>query len=542
MRALRRGKHRLGLGLGIVVLASLLGLWWRSRGREDLPNVLVVTCDTLRLDRTSLYGHTRPTTPNLESLAAESVVFESFFASSSFTPPSHASLLTGRHVATHGLLWWDQKVSPSVRNLAQILGTPRATNGDPGAGGGDAPRGLGYRTGAFVNLPNFEPMGVTRGFEKVRTGAWFPGGELNRDFFAWLDEPDERRFCAWLHYWDPHRPFGYREWKWLAPKELLRPVQRNALSPAERAHYDLTLEASQRPPLSFEEERFGKHDPRIGRAEEHYNRAGELQRTTPLWIPPADEHRPFTEEDDRYLVDRYDGGVLYLDRWIGELVEGLRSRGHLDRTILVITSDHGETFTERADRWFTHDPHLYEEVTHVPCLVRFPGGRWGGVRVEALASHVDVLPTILDWLGRRETGVQGASLLPRIEGRGRESWPPYAFSQTQVRKGFLLDPTKPKSEENPETWKTLDRKFSIRSATHRLIYAPEPFSVELYDLAADPGETRNLHAKDPSEVERKLFAALLDWIRTTPVAKEGDDPLSDAELEILRRNGYVDDR
>jgi len=529
---LRRGKATLGVGAGIVIAAALAGLWLKGRASHgEMPNVLLITCDTFRADRLSLYGASRKTTPYLEELAKESVVFDAFFANSSFTPPSHASILTGTQVRTHGLLWWDHKLSGSVKTLGERLGTPLPTPEKPEPKGG-----VGYRTGAFVNLPNFETMGVSRGFQKLSVATWLPGREATRNFFAWLDDPkDTRRWCSWIHYWDPHRPFAYREWQWLDPRKSAAEIA--AMPPREKQRTIDLLETSKRPPFSFHEETFGKHELGVGRMEQHYNRSGDLQRKSPLFVPTAAASRPFTDTDDRYLADRYDGGALEMDEVLRELVEGLRTRGELDKTLLIITSDHGETFTERADEWWTHDPHLYDEVTRVPCLIRFPQKRHGGARVSALSSSVDLLPTIYEVLGLRDSELQGTSLVARIGAAPDGSAAVYA--QTQNRKEFLEDPARPKGPDNLGTWRTVGTKISIRTATHRLIFDRDAKSFELYDLRTDPGATRNLHSAPPSQVEQELSSRLLEWFKGLPAGAGTEAALDDAALETLRKNGYL---
>lgn len=581
---LRRGKLSLGILAGLVLAAAGVGLAFRRKPGAQLPNVVVVTCDSLRADRLSLYGYSRPTSPNLDALARESVVFDRFFANSSFTPPSHASILTGRYVPSHGVAGWSDRLSPDAPTIAEMLGS----------------RGLGYRTGAFTNLDNFEGLQLTRGFDHVRVETAFPGDELNRDFFSWLDGAgkDGPRFCAWLHYWDPHRPYGFRDWHWLDPSpkndEEKRAVA--ALDPAAREVYQRRWRSSRRPALSFHEERFGTGDVRVGRKEAHYDRKKE-SRSRPVEIVEGAPPRLLTADDDRFIADRYDGGVLYVDAWLRALVVGLRERGLLDNTILVVTSDHGESFTERDDEYFTHDPHLYDEVTRIPLLIRFPGGRHGGTRVAALGESIDLVPTILDVLGRGSRGaapsVQGTSLMARVNGA---PGPAFVHAQTQTewtcerldggakavihssQHRLVLDPksgavefydrmldafsttnrhTDPPSDVERAMRARLDKwlevtagstvkvsrvpalmKRSVRTATHRLIHWPGSGTVELYDLVRDPGAKTNLHADPPGDVEKECLAELRRFERETPIARDTLRNLSEADLAIMRGLGY----
>lgn len=509
----------------ILLFDALLvagALWWfflRTPAR-GLPNVLVVTCDTLRADRLHLYGHGRPTSPNLDAMAADSVVFDRFFSNASFTPPSHGSILTGYYPNAHGVLWWDDVLREGAPTIGEIIGTPPGEKGKTG---------FGFETAAFVNLENFQLLGLTRGFAHVRSQIWFPGDDLNRDFFEWLDGRSESGapFCVWLHYWDPHRPYAYRSWEFLKPNPEKSPAELAAASPREQATYRKLLLTSARAPFEFHETTFGRGDPWVGRSEGHYNRRkGEREGAVP--VAPGVK-RMLTDADDAYLVDRYDGGVRFLDECLGALVQGLRERRLLDETILVLTSDHGETFKERDDRWFTHDPHLYDEVTRVPCVIRFPDGAHGGRRVESLAESVDLVPTILDHLGLPWKHLNGRSLLPVVEGTAPPSRG--VFSQTQDKRP---------SDKDPNVMILTDRKYSVRTERHRLVVHgsgnPDFEAVELYDLVADPGATVNLYPR-----ERAAAAPLLErlraWIAATPPVPESKRHLTDSERAMLP--GYV---
>jgi arylsulfatase A-like enzyme len=511
------------LAAAALALLAAGALWWHfgKKRRGGLPNILIVTCDTLRADRLHLYGAERETSPNLDALAKESVVFDNFFSNASFTPPSHASILTGLYPNTHGLLWWNDKLLPGARTIAEWLGTPAGKEGKVG---------LGYRTGSFVNLDNFRLMDVTRGFDHQRSEMWFPADELNRDFFSWLDGGAPQRFCAWLHYWDPHRPYAYRDWHWLEPNPKKTPEQLAATSPGDRSLYEKMLRTSARPSFPFNETLFGTGDLNVGRFEAHYNRKLAAQNL-PLDMGPGAPPRLINDGDDRFLVDRYDGGVAYLDKYLGLLIDGLRSRGELDDTLLVITSDHGESFKERADEWFTHDPHLYDEVTHVPCIIRFPGGRNGGKRVVAMAQSVDLLPTVFDELGFvTDTSLarfQGKTLLPRIDGRAQGAGEA-VFAQTQDKAEVKEGETK--------RWVLTGRKYSVRTPAHRLVWNVDanPPGFELYDLAKDRGEKTNIF---PGNVGKELAETLQAWLDRTPPAVASERELSSEEKSSLP--GYV---
>ncbi|MBI3818287.1 MAG: sulfatase [Planctomycetes bacterium] len=510
----------------IALVAALAAAYFVFfHGGDRLPNIILVTCDTLRADRLHLYGNPRETSPNLDALAKESVVFDHFYANSSFTPPSHASILTGRYVRSHGILWWDSSLSPGVKTIAELLGTPKGST-----------TGAGYNTGAFVNLENFRKLGLTRGFEHVRSRTWFTGEDLTKDFFEWFDaQKDGRPVCSWLHYWDPHRPYAYREWQYLRPPPNKQKSESEiaAMPEIDRDIYKRSFEAGARPMFTFNETLYGKGSPGVGRMDYHYDRPVK-DKDNSYFVPGEPTSRPFTDDDNRFLIDRFDGGVKYTDQWLGALVDGLRERGALDHTLLIITGDHGESFTERDVQYFAHDPYLYEEVTRVPCIIRFPAGEFGGTRVANLGQSVDLLPTVFEYIGlSNPPQLQGSSLIDITNVRSLASRQgDFVYAQTQ---GKLKNEATGKFE-------LAGKQFAVRSANKRLIAAPLAgghWNLEYYDLSADPGEKKNLHAKPALAEEELLLKELQSWLGRIPSPPTGDRDMTDEEIRALITGGYI---
>lgn len=457
------------------------------------PNVLLVTVDSLRADHLGCYGYERETSPRLDALAEQAVLFERAYSHAPFTPPSHASLLTSLHVPSHGVLAWEETLDVDARTLGQRFGA------------------AGWRTGAFYNHPGLNRAELTRGFDEVQVRYFEPADATTTAFLAWVDG-GTRPFAAWLHYWDVHRPYGWRDW---SPAYLRDHVQRDALT------------------LAFEEERFGRGAHRhIGRAESYYNlKPADRSRARVI----GSETRPLDDADLTYLVDRYDGGVWYADQALGELVDALEARGLLEDTIVVVTADHGESLTEREACHFTHDPFLFEETLRVPLLVRLPGGERGGQRVPSIARGVDVLPTLMELCGLELTrDLQGLSLVGVIDGRGDEHrrW---HFAQTQTRSAKETSARAPSGE-----W--LEERLAITDGRSKLVCDRTAGTFQLYDLESDPGETRDL-AGDPAWASRlaELRALVDQWRTSLPRARAGDGGLSDEMRALLEGIGYVDE-
>jgi arylsulfatase len=309
--------------------------------------VILITCDTLRADRLGHLGYPRPTSPELDRLASEALVFESAWSTAPLTGPSLSALHTGRLPEELGLADNRNVLSAEATTLAEVLS--------------DA----GITTGAVVSnwvlrrraeLPG---AGVEQGFEhfddrmdvvernrpqlKERLASATTDAALE-----WLAgrAPDEP-FFLWVHYQDPHGPYT-------PPEDCLPPLAR---------------ELTDEPELP------------VGRNQRGH---GDL----PIYQVLGAERAPET-----YRM-RYDAEIRYFDRELGRLLAQLRSSGILQRSLLIFSADHGEALGEHG-YYFAHGQNLHAELLHVPLLVRLPGGERAGERRSEPVSHLDLWPTVL---------------------------------------------------------------------------------------------------------------------------------------------------
>jgi arylsulfatase A-like enzyme len=464
--------------------------------------VLIVTVDCLRADHVGAYGYERDTTPNIDALASRGALFERSYSHAPFTAPSHASLFTGLNTQSHGLVFWGHQLDPGARTFPEYFAA------------------AGYETGAFQNHPGLPPTGLMDGFETIANETTGPWPDTVSNFFEWVDSTGEP-FAAWVHLWDVHRPYGYRQWS----REALAMFGDTRRQPGE---------------LPYGERGFGsEHDPRVGRTEEHYNlNAGE--RAAPLPLPGGG--RVFADADWQHISDRYDNSVRYADEGVGALLRGLRERGVLNDTIVVITADHGETLTERDPVWFTHDPFLFDETLRVPLVIQFPGGRFANVREDALARGIDVLPTVLSAAGLDvPDSLQGRDLARVLDGSDTESVLLLAQTQTKTAKERAA-----RVDEDGDGPKWLEFRQAVTDGEHKLIVDLNTGALGFYDLEADPAERVNL--LEGREVAPPEAVALREGLtrlrRTLPVAAE--IPLSmtpeeaDRERRRLEALGYLD--
>ncbi len=465
-------------------------------------SVLFVTVDCLRADHVEGYGAPAGSTPALARLAQESVLFERAYANAPFTAPSHASLFTGLHTQSHGVLSWGTQLDPAARTWAQLF---------------DAD---GYRTGAFFNHPSLAATGALRGFETQELEVLGPWQDTLQNFEAFLeagaDGPEP--FAAWVHLWDVHRPYGYRNWSFFQEQ-------------SGRSGADLEL--------AYTEDRLpAGTDLRVGRREDHYN-LNAAERASELPLGGERPGRPvvrrvFDGEDWSLIERRYADAVRYADEGIGALVELLRERGELDSTLIVVTADHGEALTERPGCYFTHDPFLHEETLHVPLLVRWPDGRGAGTREAGLARGVDVMPTLLAAADLPvPVAVQGHDLFGE---RSPDAPAALAFAETRTRSAKLSGAQLGRNEEG---W--LEERVALFDGRYRLLVDLATGAQRLYDLERDPGETQDVSA-DPAVAEplARLAAQLDLLVNGLPRASGSGTTMNCDEARELVELGYLD--
>lgn len=241
-----------------------------------------------------------------------------------------------------------------------------------------------------------------------------------------------------------------------------------------------------------------------------------------LWVhyfDPHFEYRPPSPFREGFEGRPYDGEIAYTDSEIGRLIDRLEARGLLDRTLVAVTSDHGESLGEHGEE--THGLLLYDAALRVPLILRLPGVIPAGRRLAGPVSGVDLAPTLLDLIGLPAMGaIHGRSFAAALRG-GAETEPadPVYSESIYPEKAYGWAPT-----------------FALRGRARKFIDAPEP---EVYDLSADPGETRNLAPAGAREVED--WRRRLDTLVAGMGAADGSAgrTMSDEEREKLASLGYV---
>jgi len=406
------------------------------------PNVLVVVVDTLRADHLSVYGYTRPTTPNLDRIATQGVLFQNAIAPCSWTLPSHASLLTGRYPSDHGMenaqpmpwLGWGHE---SLRGYLTL---------------GEALQQKGYRVGAFsANQTYFTSnVGLGRGFIHFEDYFQSPKDMFLRTLFG-------RDFDgAYLHRTE--KSAVTRTIKFLGLTGLLD----NRKHAGEVNREALTwIDRSQRPFFAF-----------LNYIDVHDQ------------APPRDFRAPWGLKTE---LDRYDAALTYVDAEIGKLMQQLKYRGVTRDTLVIITSDHGESLGQHAMQF--HGIALYREQIHVPLLLWYPNKVPAGLIVPRPVSNAAIAATIMDFVaGPGQTSFPGRGLKTLWIGTDTAPYWPYPLSEL-AKNEIVIDPDRQARNVEP-TAMDADMKSLVTPHWHLIVH--EIQGAQLYDWTSDPGETRNL--------------------------------------------------
>jgi arylsulfatase A-like enzyme len=508
---------RTTLPLLAVGLAAWAGVgyarvsWSESSALAALPaaakgaqNLVFIVLDDVRAASMSLYGHGRPTTPNLERLARSGVLFSHARPTASWTLPSHASMFTGQwpHRLSVGL---DLPLDATFPTLAEHL----ARQGYAAAGfvGNtyycNALYGLGRGFARFED--NYENQSVSL-FEIIRasgvgkcvlqalghsvrvaegqTAQRKTAAMLNRDALRWIgDRPQDRPFFVFLNYYDAHGPFVPPDDS--APRFGLGALpQRDQVEILKRFH--------------------------------------RLKRfaSTPADGPPATVER----EGIAVLRDSYESCIAYLDRQIGLLFDELERRKLMNDTVVIVTSDHGEHFQEHGV--FGHGLTLYRQEVHVPLLIFSPAHRSTGRVVAEPVSLRDLPATSVDLLGLADRSpFPGRSLSPLWrDGAELTSLPAPSPPLSEIEHHVHLSPMPHVPASLGPVKSLVDQGLVfIRNGNGR---------EEVYDLIRDPLETRDLVG------DAALRPAVVRFRRMLEQVLEG--PLEDPPLVAKRGDGVVD--
>ena len=430
-----------------------------SSANEDGTNLVLISVDCLRADHVSTYGYARNTTPNIDRFGTEGVVFPNATSVSSWTLPTHMSMMTGLMPSLHGVSQ-KYKLSSSVPYLPEIL----ADNGY---------QTFGVAAGDYVS----QEWGFERGFDVYRMLIRRRASEIVDEALELVRGTRSAKKFLFVHLFDAH-------WPYVPPRGFL--------------------------------DRFDERPPDIS----------DILTKVRDGVPPSGP------EEIHQLVNLYDGEIAYLDQELGRFFAGLKEAGIYRRSLIILTADHGESFYEH-NAW-EHMSSLFEEVTHIPLIVKWPGESPTGT-AESLVSQLNIFPTLLE-----ESGLV----------------PPY--DHVSLARFLGESPAPSKNALSEFTWDAKEGQgamMKIAVKDNRLkyiltlagevedeLFVSDVVNEELYDLIEDPGEQKNLLPETTADIGplRSDARLLLEKARALQAKRRGQEVVLDEELsERLKALGYI---
>ena len=475
--------------LAIVFACAVLTLPTSVPGRnEQRPDVLLLTIDTLRPDYLSVNGYDRPTSPNLDALIRSGWYFEEAASPISHTTPALASLFTGSYPHSTGVVrLWDN-LPAEITTLTQVL------------------QDSGWDTFAVVtNQVLTKRRGLDRGFRTYDFSKNSRKARATTDdaLRALKDAPRDRPYFAWVHYIDPHTPY--------------RPDSSVAreFDPAYAGPYADAFVWAEPDPL--------------GRRPKSDARANLLPKAEAMF------RNPLPPEVLAHIRRLYAAEIRTADNEVGRLIDAFRARSG-GRLLIIFTADHGESLGEH-DYYFSHGDFAYEATLRVPLAFVLPAGhpKAGHGTLPGRVSLVDLAPTILDILGVDappgfQSRIEGQSLVPAF---GNEAAPRPIFGESghaqypeEIKRRARLDDTGRFRCVALDGWKLIWTPFQTGA-----------LEWELYDLAHDPHETRDLWKRDDPKFVT-LEGELRAWMQRG-AGPAAESEMSPEDLEALRSLGYV---
>jgi len=437
-------------------------------GAREKPPIFIYLVDTLRADALEIYGSHRPTSPNISDFSELSVSYQKAWAPSSWTLPSVASLLTGLYPSRHGLVHGNERLSPD-----EVRSMARYFSD------------LGYQTfGISQSFVTGNAFQLDAGFDRFllsnQLNGWSLRSQETRCILLALlaTATPDRPVFTYIHTVDPHAPY--------APQGSYRQFARETSGSLGERLYR----------------------PRPFVVDGHGNNPDEVEHLRAL----------------------YEGEVLHTDEQFGRFIALLEHLSLLDDGVVVLVSDHGEEFGDH--RGFDHGRTLYEELLHVPLLIKYPGSKWAGTRVDERVSLLDLLPTLLHEVGF-DTGdlkLDGRVIRPDILSIS-DSRP--VFAETNPRPNSYLAGVDLQAM-------AIGQSKCIHTSTGLDQFSQPLADWQVFDLASDPRESLLLDAVDPRTED--CIRGLNAWLHSRSNAAQIDskrEPVNEETLENMRALGYI---
>lgn len=334
----------------------------RPRRKLDAPNVLLISLDTFRADHAGCYGYHKNTTPHIDTLARQGVVFETAISQAPWTAPSHMAMFTGLYPSQLGidnLPTSNIRLDDDVTTLVELL------------------QQQGYQTTAFSSgVLVAAELGFAQGFDEYSDHPPFPAAadieQRYESLSSWLRDNKENQFFVFVHSYELHAPYNRSQYfKKMYPGTFDKEIDWTVI---------------------------------------------EHPRSSPVYEQALKDAGVY---DKDFTMALYDSGIKYTDVYIGKIMQLLRELELFENTLIIITSDHGEEFADHyPDKFYNaHSGYsLYDELLRVPLIMVYPSRLPQGFVIREQVRLIDIMPTVLDILDiPYDSKMSGVSVLPLID-------------------------------------------------------------------------------------------------------------------------------
>ncbi|MGH8547765.1 MAG: sulfatase [Methylococcales bacterium] len=516
----RIGSSTMGISVLICTLVS------KTLPNQDIykysekPHVVFISLDTVRADHLEVYGYPRPTTPSLTRFADDAVIFHSAFAPEPCTLPSHMTMMTALYPIVHGVRSRNARLNPERTTLAEVLrdeggytGTAFVSGSAQSWIGGE--RGFSDGFQHYYHPPHWHRKALGTSLLKILYRFVAPdsgsAADITESAIDFLDSGSSHPFFLFLHYGDAHSDSNQLPYD--APPELVKIVAPEGIKDFDGC------------------DKFNRCATRF---------LGSLNEDC---IGDGQNHSHLDPEILHNIIAHYDASIRYIDGYLGQLFHTLKLLGYYDNTLIILTADHGEEFLEHGR--FLHTQ-LFREGLHVPLLIKYPSRIFSGMRVSKNAEHIDLMPTILDFLDIRHDGeMQGQPLLSSINNNAQSPMKTLFASNTEQMGKFRTQEIS--TQINDEKLIVPVIKGACERQNHRS-------EIQLYDMNKDPEELLNRALEGLSADGKQLHAQLLDWYQNSEQLRanlsiklreatisEDEISISEDEIKKLKALGYLGD-
>ncbi len=442
--------------------------------KKEGTNIILISIDTLRADHLGCYGYQRATSPAIDSLAEDGSLFWNTFSSSPWTLPAHVSLLTSLHCLHHQVNYEYDKMDNSIPTLADVL-RQKYFYCSAYTGGGFVNSAYGFSKG-------FDSYGQSsQGIHQKDASEW-----IGRSVLKWIDHHKDKDFFLFIHTYQPHNPFSC-------------PSPYNTMFLKENAEWrEIDI-------LKY-----------LGGKEGVF------------------KNIPEREIDN--IISLYDAEIRYTDDMLIEpLMNKLRETGLYDRSLIILTSDHGEEFYDHQG--WEHGHTLYNELLKVPLIIKFPGSEFAGTQIRTIVRLIDIMPTVLDKLGISEkySKLDGESLMPLLLNKETRDRRFLAYKADNILKSNI--PQKISMNEGTDKL-ILNKKFTDEQL-HFFDSPPPVLSpIELYNLDESSFEKHNI-ADNRVQTSNRLIRLINEALAQATKRKSDRVEMDEALLEQLKALGYL---